>query len=318
MKKTLLVIGSGALACYYAHRIAQAGYPVGMLSGWSDSINRISREGVEVIDPSGKSSNIQVQISKDPEDFSGVETVLVLVKSWQTHRAAKQLRSCLAPNGVCLTLQNGLGNEKVLADYLGSSRVSVGTTVIGARLLEPGIVKISGIGRINLEDSPKIKPFLRIFEDADLEVRISQDVFGLQWEKLIVNAAVNPLTVLLECKNGVLLENQDSLDLIEFLVNETSQVAKALGIKLSFDNSLKFVLEVIGQTGKNISSLFQDYSRGAPTEIDTINGAVIRYGEAAGVSVPYNKMILKMVKAKLALRNQKNLPNVDEENKVND
>ena len=305
MNKSVLVIGSGALACYYSNRIALAGYPVGMLSNWPEAIQKISRDGVQVIDGFDNRSTSKVRISSNPEDFSGAEIVLVLVKSWQTHQAAKRLRSCLAHNGVCLTLQNGLGNEKVLADYLGSSRVSAGTTMAGARLLEAGVVKVSGPGKINLEESSKISKFLRIFEDAGLEVLLSERFFDLQWEKLVVNAAVNPLTLLLDCRNGELLNHQETIDLVKMLVFETCQVAAVQGVNLTFNNPLKYVLEIINQTGSNISSMLQDYSRGAPTEIDTINGAVIRYGEAAGVPVPYHKLIVKMVKARIALRNAK-------------
>ena len=313
MNKPVLILGSGALACFYANRIASAGYEVGMLSGWDEAIEKISKDGVSVVDTFDRMSTRQVRISSRAEDFQGTETAFVLVKSWQTHQAAKQLRSCLAHNGVCLTLQNGLGNEKLLADYLGGSRVSAGTTVIGARLLEAGVVKVTGIGRINLEDSPKLRKILRILEDAKLEVRISENVSALQWEKLVVNAAINPITMLMECRNGALLDSQETLDLVTMLVDETCRVAASQNIRLSYDNPLKYVLEIIKQTSSNFSSMLQDYYRRAPTEIDSINGSVIRYAEAAGVPVPYNKMALKMVKARLALKSLEEDEELDNE-----
>lgn len=227
---------------------------------------------------------------------------LVLVKAWQTARAARQLRSCLSPEGVVLTLQNGLGNAETLSEALGPERVAVGVTTSGATLVAPGVVRPGGEGVVHLGEHPRLAPVVQWLQQAGFRVEVSPDVQGVLWGKLAVNAAINPLTALLEVPNGALVANAAARLFLRRAAWEVQAVAEALGVRLPFPDAAEAAEEVARRTARNLSSMLQDLHRGAPTEIEAINGAVVRFGRQVGVSAPLNQALWEMVREKVTQR----------------
>ncbi len=119
-----------------------------MLGTWPDGLSALRQNGARIIDENGNERNFSVRATDDPKECRGTKVAIVLVKSWQTERAAHQLKECLAEDGLAITLQNGLGNQEILVKELGQSRVALGTITIGATLLGPGLVKAGGDGKI--------------------------------------------------------------------------------------------------------------------------------------------------------------------------
>ena len=154
----------------------------------------------------GHEQNFSVHATNDPKECRGAKVAIVLVKSWQTERTARQLKTCLADDGLAITLQNGLGNWEILIKELDESRVALGTITIGATLLEPGMVKAGGEGKISIEAHPAIGPVKEALLSANFKVEVVDDALSIVWSKLIINAAINPLTALLKVANGELLE----------------------------------------------------------------------------------------------------------------
>jgi 2-dehydropantoate 2-reductase len=222
---------------------------------------------------------------------------LVLVKAWQTERAAHQLSGCLAKNGVALTLQNGLGNDTILAKALGLPRIARGVTTLGATLLAPGLVCLGGDGTVSMEVHPQLSPLGDIIHRAGFVVNTVSDLQSLVWGKLAVSAAINPLTALLRIKNGELLELPSARALMGELARETAAVAKTLGVSLPFPDPQLAAEEVAQRTAENQSSMLQDVLRSARTEIDAINGAVVRLAEENNLKVPVNRTVWSLVKA---------------------
>ncbi|MGH2606189.1 MAG: ketopantoate reductase family protein, partial [Anaerolineales bacterium] len=223
--------------------------------------------------------------------------VLVLVKSWQTRRAARQLAECLAPDGVSLSLQNGLGNMDVLSQVLGPERTALGVTTSGATLLGPGRVRAGGTGPVYLARHRRLGPIADLLRMADFAVEEVPDVEGLLWGKLAVNAAINPLTALLRVPNGDLLERTHARELMAAAAQEVAQVAAALGIRPTGGRADEQAFEVARRTAANRSSMLQDVDRRAPTEIDAICGAVVDFGRRKGVPTPVNFALWAMVRA---------------------
>jgi 2-dehydropantoate 2-reductase len=226
-----------------------------------------------------------------------VSFALVLVKAWQTDRAAHQLSHCLSAGGIALTLQNGLGNDKKLASRLGPARVSRGVTTIGATLSAPGEVCLGGLGPVNIYPNPKLTAAEKRMRAAGFEVNLVDDIESLVWGKLVVSSALNPVTALLRLKNGEILENPTAKALVGKLARETASVGKKIGVSLPFTDPERAVEEVALQTPGNLSSMLQDVLRGAPTEIDAINGEVVRLGDEHAVRVPVNRTVWSLVKA---------------------
>ena len=297
MKENILVIGTGALSTLFAARLSESGHHVSMLGTWKDGIHALNQNGARVSELDGTERAFQVRATDDPGEVQDVKHAIVLVKSWQTKRVAEKLKGILAPDGMVLTLQNGLGNRETLARDLGAGRVALGVTTTGATLLGPGLVKVGGEGIISLEQNQALGPLEAALRSSNFNLQIVNDARSLMWGKLIINAAINPLTALLQVPNGELLSHSWTRKAMSALAREAAAVAQAEQISLPFSNPIEAVEEVARKTAKNLSSMFQDVRRGAPTEIDAICGAVTRRGEAHGIATPYNRSCWQLVKA---------------------
>jgi 2-dehydropantoate 2-reductase len=225
------------------------------------------------------------------------DLAVVLVKAWQTARVAGQLQQYLPAQALAVSLQNGLGNREALAERLGAERVALGVTTTGATLLGPGLARMGGDGRISLEAHPGMAALESVLSGAQMHVEVVQDVNMLVWGKLVISAAINPLTAALAVPNGGLLQNPAARRVMEALARETAGVALALGIGLPFSDPVSAVEDVARRTADNLSSMFQDIKRGAPTEIDAICGAVVRAGALAGFPTPVNWTMWQLVSA---------------------
>jgi 2-dehydropantoate 2-reductase len=299
MADPILIAGTGALACLFAARLAAVGAPVTMIGTWREGLAALRQHGVTLVRPDGSQTSYAVGVLDDAAECAGFSTALVLVKSWQTARAAEQLRDCLTAEGVALTLQNGLGNREALAAELGEERVALGVTTTGATLLSSGRVRPGGEGLVSVGRHERLAALLPLLEKAGFNLAVADDLDSLLWSKLAINAAINPLTALLETPNGALLERPAAHALLKGLADEVQAVAAARGIRLTFADAVTAAEGVARATAANHSSMYQDIQRGAPTEIDAICGAVVHAGERAGVPTPNNYALWKLVKAKV-------------------
>ncbi len=299
LKQPILIAGTGALATLFAARLSAAGHPVTMLGTWENGLRALRENGARLVDANGVEHAYPVETTNNPADCRGARYALVLVKSWQTERVAGQLADCLTEDGLALTLQNGMGNREHLAGTLGLPRVALGVTTTGATLLGPGLARAGGEGVVSVEAHPRLGPLETALRGAGFNVQIVNDAEALVWGKLVINAAINPLTALLRVPNGELLHRPAAHLLMRTLAKEAATVAAAQGIHLPFDDAVKAAEEVARKTANNHSSMFQDIRRGAPTEIDAICGAITQAGEKLGVSTPVNRVCWHLTRASL-------------------
>ncbi|GMR09252.1 MAG: 2-dehydropantoate 2-reductase [Anaerolineae bacterium] len=271
---------------------------VTILGSWTEGLEALRTSGIR-IQENGETLTASVKATDDPSECKGALSALVLVKSWQTEAAGHMLAECLAPKGVALTLQNGLGNIEVLEAAIGTERAALGVTTAGAMLLGPGTVRAGGEGPTYVAPHPRLEPLVDLMETAGFEIHAASDLASLVWGKLAVNAGINALTALLEVRNGDLLERPHARRLMNEAAMETVRVAQAQDIQLPYDDPSHEVEGVATRTAENESSMLQDIRRGAPTEVDAINGAVVREGERHGVSTPVNWSLWNLVRAKV-------------------
>ncbi len=297
MKNDILLVGTGALATLFAARLSEAGHSVSMLGTWKNGLKALQENGARIVDANGNERAYKVHATEDPREVSGAKHALVLVKSWQTERAARQLKESLADDGLAITLQNGIGNKETLIRDLGTGRVSLGITTTGATLLGPGLVKIGGEGIISLEQNQALGPLEAALRSSNFNLQIVDDARSLVWGKLVINAAINPLTALLRIPNGELLSRPIARKVMSALARETAEVAKAEHVHLPFSNPVDAAEDVARKTATNMSSMFQDVRRGAKTEIDAICGAVTMRGQKHGIKTPYNRACWQLVRA---------------------
>ncbi len=297
MYDSILIVGSGAMASLFAARLASSGVDVTLLGSWQAGLRALRKFGVRMVGNNGKDLVYPVTVIEDPKDCIGVENALVLVKSWQTPRAAQQLAECLKADGLALTLQNGLGNRQVLEEALGPGRVALGVTTTGATLVEPGRVRAVGDGSVSLGVHPGLEPLAEMLQQAGFKIEVVENTDTLVWGKLVINAAINPLTALLKVKNGELLNRPASKALLGITAREAASVAESQGIRLPYPDPVSAAESVAERTAANTSSMLSDVQRGTPTEIDAISGAIVKTGEKSNVPTPVNRTLWQLVKA---------------------
>ncbi|HUG33371.1 MAG TPA: 2-dehydropantoate 2-reductase [Anaerolineales bacterium] len=301
----ILIVGTGALGTLFAARLAGARHRVTVLGTWREGIASLQKDGARLVDADGNEQRFEVRATDDPRECAGARYALVLVKAWQTERAARQLKECLVGDGLAVTIQNGLGNRETLALSLGPDRVALGVTTTGATLLHPGVARAGGEGVISLQRDQALGGVLSVSKDpieaallsAGFNVHVVRDALSLIWGKLVINAAINPLTALLKIPNGELLNRPSAREMMGRLAREVAVVAHAEKIHLPFEDPVAAAEDVAHRTAANQSSMLQDVLRGAPTEIDAICGAVVARGEAHGIETPFNRACRDLVHA---------------------
>jgi 2-dehydropantoate 2-reductase len=294
----IVIVGSGAMACLFGARLAPQ-RPVQILASWPQGVAALRKDGIKETVGEGWRQH-PVQVTTNPSEISPARFALVLVKAWQTRRAAEQLKTCLQPGGIALTLQNGLGNREILAEALGESRAALGVTTYGATLLGPGQVRPAGEGVVELAMVPALEDLKDWLQQAGFHVKEAKDLAGLVWGKLAVNAGINPITALVRATNKVIAENPDARQLMEQSVHEVMAVAQEMGILLPQNDPVAATLEVAQRTAENRSSMLQDLERGAPTEVEAICGAIVQHGQQVSVETPLNQTFWRLIKAAAA------------------
>jgi 2-dehydropantoate 2-reductase len=296
-KPSILIVGTGAMAGLFGARLGPHA-EVTLLGTWKAGLEALTRDGIH-LQENGSVLQVPVRVSSNPADCQGAEIALFLVKSWQTQRAAAMLAKCLAPRGVALTLQNGLGNLELMEAELGPQRVALGVTTVGATVLGPGKVRVGGTGVTYVAPHPRLEPLVDLLQTAGFEVHPADNIESLVWGKLVVNCGINALTGLLEVPNGELLVRPGARATMQGAAQETARVAEANGVKLPYPDPVEQVEGVAHRTASNISSMLQDIRRRAPTEVNAINGAVVEIADRLGVPAPVNRTLWNLVRAKV-------------------
>lgn len=300
-RMAVAILGTGALATLFGARLARAGHPVVLVGTWPEALSAIARDGLRVTDEAGTwSAPARAIAAGEAEGEAAAPLVLVLVKSGQTARVAPLAARLAAPGGLVVTLQNGLGNAEILAAACGAERVVRGVVTAGGNLAAPGHVRAAGPGQVILGGAPgaaaRLADVAAALARAGFDVAVRDDIEAVAWLKLAVNCAINPLAALHGLPNGGLLADPALCAQLVDAAREVGDVAAARGVALGSDPAA-FALEVARRTAANRSSMLQDIERGVPTEIEAINGAVVREGERLGVSTPVNARLLAAVRA---------------------
>lgn len=286
------IIGSGALGSVFAAALSQI-TDVVMVGHWAEQLHAIRTHGLIWQRVDGRSTCCTFPVTHQPASAAPVDVAIMLVKSRQTARAAQDAAALLKRDGVLVTLQNGLGNWETCTAVLGPARVSLGVTTEGATMVRAGLVRHASAGETLLADQPpaQMAALQSLLTAAGLTAKLQPDVTGLQWGKLAINAAINPLTALLRVPNGFLAENEAARTLTRRAAAEVAAVAAAQSISLPFADAAQQAVAIAQGSTANHSSMLQDVQRGAPTEIDAICGVVVRVGRSLNVPTPVNRLL---------------------------
>ena len=282
------VIGPGAMGCLFAARLSRAGVDTTLVDHRSDRAARLNSKGITVEDGTGAFTESVRAVSSVP---NGQDLVIILVKS----HATKSLN--INSRAPVLTLQNGLGNIETLCSTAGSSVLLVGVTTEASTLIEEGHVRhaASGITRLGSWTSCPSGPALKILEKAGFAVEATDSPGQAVWEKVAINAGINPITALLNVENGRILEIPEARQLMRDLVVEAVKVACTEGYR--FERSLLEVAEsTCAETKDNISSMLQDVRAGRKTEIDAISGEIVKRAQHSALPTPRTRVVWQLLK----------------------
>jgi 2-dehydropantoate 2-reductase len=298
----IAIVGSGAMGSLFGGMLALSGCDVVLYDIFREHVEKVAAEGLAIEDAAtGAVTVARPKASADPAAAEGADVLVIFVKSTATEEAAAQFAPRARKDAIVLTLQNGLGNEEILKRHFGSGRTAAGVTSQGATFLGPGRIRHAGKGptHICMSDgrNEKLAPLCRALDEAGFETHVSDDVASLVWSKLVINVGINALTALTNQPNGKLLESDDTRAIMADLVAEAVAIAGARGIPLTHADPLAVVFDVAGKTGANRSSMLQDFDRKRPSEIEVMNGAIVREAEKAGIAVPVNATITRLVRA---------------------
>ncbi len=295
------IVGAGAMGSLFGAMLAPVS-ELCLIDPYEEHVKKICGEGLTVERSDGSAEKHRLTATTDPSAVKpGIDLAIIFTKSRRTAEAARTAKSLLSENGLVLTLQNGIGNAEIIADIVGEKQTLAGVTSHGGTLLGPGHVRHAGTGPTCISafspNTLSAEPVIRLFQKAGIDVHLSDDLQTLVWGKLIINAGINALAAILRVPNGVLGLKPECEKIMSASVSEAVAVANALKIRLPYDNPLAVVKSVCEKTGPNRASMLQDILRGADTEINVINRAIVRRGEELGIPVPCNRFLSEIIEA---------------------
>lgn len=301
------IVGAGAMGGLFGGMLTRAGQDVWLIDNHKQRAERINREGL-IIEASKalesrepKQEIIKIKATTEPRKVGSCDLVILFVKAYDTEEATRNSLPLTGKKTVWLTLQNGLGNIERMGKIVGKDRVVGGITYQGATVLEAGRIRHAGcgktvIGEIDGKESERIKRISDIFNQAGIDTEISDNIEGVLWGKLLINAVINPLTAITRVRNGQLLESPLLKETMKLIVEEAMRVPLKKGIRLPYQKVFEKVEESCQTSRDNISSMLQDILRKKRTEVDFINGAIVSEAEKIGISTPLNRALWNIVK----------------------
>ncbi|WP_261537765.1 ketopantoate reductase family protein [Burkholderia multivorans] len=295
-------LGAGALGCAIGATLTEAGHETWLVDRFAAHIAAMSRDGLQVDDERG-TRGVKVRATMDPAEVGTVDLVIVLVKSFHTDAAMRGALALVGPETVVLSLQNGLGHEDVLAEIVGRERVLAGKTYVGGVLRAPGHIqsgvtgKLTIVGELDGRITARVQAVADAFNGAGLSTRVSDNILGTMWDKLLINVATGAITGITRLTYGQLYDEPVLKATSLAAIEEAMAAARAAGVRLSIaaaEDAWNMAAEGLPAAFK--TSMLQSLEKASITEIDFINGAVVRWGGRLGVPTPVNATLVACIK----------------------
>jgi 2-dehydropantoate 2-reductase len=286
------VIGAGAVGCYYGGLLLRAGHDVTFI-GRPAHVDAINAHGL-LLDTQFFRGYLPAKAATDAASLASPDLVLFCVKSADTEEAGRSLAGCLRPETSVLSLQNGVDNPQRLRKLTGYPVIPA-VVYVGSEMAGPGHVRHHGGGDLVIGAAPASEMLAQTLDAAGIRTTIADDIEVTQWSKLVTNCAFNALSAVAGISYGPMLEVEGTRDVVASAVQEAVMVARASGVSMPED-ILEQILKIPAAMPNQMSSTAQDVARGKPSEIDFLNGYVVRKGAELGVPTPTNHALQVMVK----------------------
>ena len=309
----IVVTGAGSMGSMFGGLMSRAGHDVTLVDVNADHMAAVAQSGLTLQFPDGRTEVVRPGATTDPSTLRDVSLVVVLTKSFATRDAAAAIRHALRDDAVVVTVQNGLGNDRALAEVLGERRVLGGTTTSGAELLAPGRVALSLItaSGASLTECAPVRAELNtdgelvgrahaaaaLLTGAGLPTHVRDSIDGVVWKKLCLAATAAPLTAALRCTVADLLGDGSATTLLRAMFDEIIAVALAEGVAIDAEYTWQHAMTTFTSVGAHQTSMAVDVAKGRRTEIDAMCGEIARRGRLHGVETPHHDVIGTMIRA---------------------
>ena len=294
----IVVFGAGAIGSLFGALLSKNNSVT--LVARESHVNAINKNGLKI---SGKTQlKLKINAETSTEKINNpVDLLIITVKSYDTEIAIKQAKKIIDKDTIIMGLQNGLDNIQKIKKHTCSKRIIAGVTTHGAFFTKPGVIEHTGIGNtiigeINSEKTNQIKNIINTFQKAGITCILSSNILKEIWIKAIINSSINPLTTIFQYKNGYLLKNPILINITEKICIESTKAANTQGFNLSNQKMFNKTVDVIKKTSDNYSSMLQSFKQGKKTEIDSINGKLIKIGRKQNIDMFLNEVLFNSIK----------------------
>lgn len=304
----IYMIGTGAMGSVYGGLLKKAGNDVTFIDPREDHIARVKRDGIVVEGVRGRHV-IQVPAVTSAAGLPPADFVIIFTDTNATREAAKTAREVLKPEGFALTLQNGIGNVEAITAELGAARVIAGVTMNSGALPEAGRAAytnagMTSIGELDGRITQRVQDVAKMLNEAGIETKVVTNPMEEIWTKFVLNCAINSLTAITGLRSGEMYRTPEVDALQSHVLDEILAVVERKGIKLT-EPDMRKKIKAHCRVRYNQPSMMQHVERGQRTEIDSLNGALVREAKALGMAVPYNEAVVAVVKGVEKSRRQK-------------
>jgi len=296
----IAVVGAGAMGSIFGARFAQAGHDTVLVDVAAPLVEKLNADGVTVV-RGEEEKTTPIRATTDPGAVGAVDAVVFFTKCYHTAAAAELARPLVGPDTVVASLQNGWGNGDVLASVFPADQVTVGVTYNSGLVQDLGRVvhpaeQPTFVGSFGGGSDDGPARLAQALNDAALETAVVSPVGPEIWKKLIANAATLPTASLTGMNAGALTACAETHELVSDTAREAVIVARALGYDIDAQERIDTIHALLEKAGPSKASMLQDFEAGRRTEIDVINGAVVKAAEEQGVDVPLNRAFVRLVK----------------------
>lgn len=296
----IVVLGAGALGSLYGGRLHGQGAEVVLVDVWREHVEAINRNGLRIDGPE-ETKVVHVPACLPQQVHGKADLVMIFTKTFHTQEALEGIKTCLDDHTMLMTLQNGLGNAERLLKYVGPHRIIVGTTSFPSDLMAPGHIRSAQKGytyimRLDRQRSETLSHIGRLLDQAGFNCTVMEDVFPYIWEKVAFNSALNSLAAVTRLTVGELGSNEHSKRLAQKVCAEVLGVAEKKGVAVSRERVQAMLEEAFRQHRDHQPSMLQDILSGRRTEIEAINGAVLKEAHQLGLEVPFTECLYRLVK----------------------
>ncbi|MFZ5995366.1 MAG: ketopantoate reductase family protein [Thermodesulfobacteriota bacterium] len=299
--KRVAVIGPGAIGLFFGGLLSRLGLDVRFLDKLEERAAHLVGHGLLLEEPTGVTS-IPLKVTTNTVDIGPCDLIIICVKSYATESAASLLPSLIYQNTLVLTLQNGLGHVEILKKVLPERQIAVGVTFHGVTLVETGHIRHAGEGPTYIGSflpdermRGQIAGLAEILTAAGLATTVADNIEEIVWNKLLINTGINALSAITRLKNGDLVKSPEIQNLMAMAVAEALAVARGKGLQVN-PQAVEAAKAACLATAENRSSMLQDVLNKKRTEIEAINGAVVKEAKTLSIATPVNEVLTILVK----------------------